>query len=45
MQLRFKTRYCPKCGAIMETLNTDSPNVMQGFRCPNRNSHLSTSLN
>ena len=27
MQLRFKTRYCPKCGAIMETLNTDSPNV------------------
>lgn len=41
--MKFKNRICPKCGAIMESLNTDSPNDMQGFRCPNRKNHPATS--
>jgi len=40
----MKTRFCEKCGAIMEELNVDSPSNMRGFRCPNRKSHPSTSL-
>ncbi|WP_255465414.1 hypothetical protein [Nitrosopumilus sp. b3] len=41
----MKTRICKKCGAVLEHLESDSPNGMQGYRCPNRKNHPATSLN